>query len=365
MGINGLVTWLREKVPDLIVTVPVASLSGQRLAVDASVYLYKFICMDNQMKGKWLDMFINFIICLRKNNIRPVFIFDGKPPKQKERTQKERRAIRHATEQRVLELEELIDTLSEYDFNEKIPKELKKRIDAALNENTKYHSRKEVMKKLNEKFKKDNSTVIHITPKHNKQVQDLLTFMGLPWFKATGEAERSCSWMCKWGYAKGVITTDSDVLAYGTPIFIKDLKTNQDLCQIIRYQDVLEVLDLNEKQFTDFCIMCGTDYNKRIKGYGAQKSYELLCEHENLDSIANTTLDTEILHYQEVRGLFKLPDKDSADQVLEGCTKGKFRLPPVKELNKGGLLMLLMETKSRFTVEYIQMHTYQAKFVVS
>ncbi|KKK72443.1 hypothetical protein LCGC14_2903830, partial [marine sediment metagenome] len=111
MGIKDLCQFLRKTAPDLVVEVPLSSLSGQRLAVDASIYLYKFICIDNQFKGQWIDMFINFIVWLRRNNIRPVFVFDGKPPKQKERTQKERRANRNRIEQKVLELEELLETI--------------------------------------------------------------------------------------------------------------------------------------------------------------------------------------------------------------------------------------------------------------
>lgn len=363
MGVKGLCQYLRKLVPDLEIEIPISSLGGQRLAVDASVYLYKFICMDNQFKGKWLDMFISFIIFLRKNNIRPVFVFDGKPPPQKERTQKERRAQRHRTEQRVLELEELVEAVNEIDFNEKIPKSLRKRIDAIVNTKTKYWSRREIVLELDNRYKKENSKVIHITKDHVKRIQDLITFMGLPWFKAGGEAERTCAWLCKWGYVKGVITTDSDVLAYGCPIFIQDVRVNNDTCQIIRHEDVLEVLDLTEEQFRDFCIMCGTDYNDRIPGIGPAKAYKLLCEHDDLDGISQTTLDTGCLYYKEGRELFTLPPKDEPMTIVDGAPK-KFKMPPIKSLSRGELTMLLIKADSRFSVEEIETYTYKPKFKV-
>lgn len=363
MGINGLCQFLRKTSPTLFAEVELSLLSGQRLAVDASVYLYKFICIDNQFKGQWLDMFINFILWLRKNNIRPVFIFDGKPPKQKERTQKERRAQRHRIEQKALELEDILEKLQEYDLNEPIPTELAERVDTAIGQDTSFWSRKEIMREINERYKKENSKVIHIGPAENKKVQDLLTFMGLPWFKAVGEAEKTCAWLCKHEYVAGVITTDSDVLAYGTPLFIQNVRVNDDTCKLIRYQDVLDVLDLTPAQFKDFCIMCGTDYNDRIPGIGPAKAYKLLCEYNDLDEISCTTLDTDQLYYDEGRELFTLPDKEDAGLVIEGATS-KFRIPAMKPMASGELTMLLMKTNSRFTVEEISQYTFVPKFRV-
>lgn len=362
MGINGLCQFLRKTAPHLETEIELSLLSGQRLAVDASVYLYKFICIDNQFKGQWLDMFINFILWLRKNNIRPVFVFDGKPPKQKERTQKERRAQRHRIEQRALELEDILDQLQEYDLNEPLPTELEQRIYDMIEHDTSW-SRKEIMREINERYKKENSKVIHIGPAENKKVQDLLTFMGLPWFKAVGEAEKTCVWMCQHEYVKGVITSDSDVLAYGSPLFIRDVRINNEHCKIIRYSDVLEALDLTPAQFTDFCIMCGTDYNDRIPGIGPAKAYKLLCEHSDLDEIAHTTLDISQLYHTEGRELFTIPDKDSAHLLIEGARKN-FRIPPMREISAGELTMLLMKTNSRFTVEEISLYTYKPKFTI-
>ena len=365
MGIKDLCPFLRKIAPDLVAEVPLSSLSGQRLAVDASVYLYKFICIDNQSKGQWVDMFINFIVWLRKNNIRPVFVFDGKPPKQKERTQKERRATRHLIEQKVLELEELLEMLNEYDLDEPLPVELKTRIDDIVNQDTQHWSRKEVMIEINTRFKKENSKAIHIGPAENKQIQDLLTFMGQPWFKATGEAEKTCAWLCKWEYVKGVVTTDSDILAYGTPIFVQDVRINQDTCKIIRHQDILEVLDLTDAQFRDFCIMCGTDYNERMPGIGPANAYKLMCQHEDLDVISMTSLDTSILYYHEGRELFTIPPKDSPASVIEGAKDTRaFKIPAVQKIMCGELTMLLMKCNSKFTIEEIEMYTYQPKFVI-
>ncbi len=363
MGIKSLCQFLRKIAPDLVVQVPLKSLSGQRLAVDASVYLYKFICMNNQLKGNWVDMFINFIIWLRTNNIRPVFVFDGEPPPQKERTRAERRAIRARTEQKVLELEDLMDTLNEYDLNDPIPKKLKNRIDDIINTDTAHFSHREILRELNTRYKSENSKCINIGPAQNKKIQDLLIFMGLPWFQASGEAERSCAWLCKWDYVKGVVTTDSDVLAYGAPIFVKDIRVNTDTCELIRHQDILEVLNLTQAQFLDLCIMCGTDYNKNIPHIGPASAYKLLCEYGDLESISQTKVDTTVLFYEEGRGLFTLPPKNEANHVFENI-KIPFRIPAIKKADLGYLTMFLLKNNSRFEAEELDYYTYQPKFVV-
>jgi len=362
MGINGLVQFLKKTEPNLVVDVPLSSFNGHRLAVDASVYLYKFVCIDNQLKGQWIDLFINFIIWIRKNNIRPVFLFDGKPPIQKERTQKERRANRYKISQKIEEIENILEILDDWDINKPLTEDLDTRIFEILKTNI--MSRKEIIFELNNCCKKENSKNIIITPEHNHKIQNLLTFLGLPWFKANGEAERACSWLCKWDYVKGVITSDSDVLAYGVPIFIQDVRINSNECKIIRHQDVLQVLDLTESQFRDFCIMCGTDYNKRMVGIGPVKAYNLLCKHDNLDNIDNTTIDTTILYHLEGRQLFTLPDKEDFNAVID-CFNGiKFIIPPIKKIDTGNLTMFLIKNNSNFTIEEIEKYTFQPTFLI-
>lgn len=365
MGIKGLCQFLRKRDASLFVNVPLSKFGGSRFAVDASVYLYKFISMDNKQKGKWIDMFISFILWIRKNNIRPIFIFDGTPPPQKERTQQERRAVRHRTEQRVLEIEQLLEAITETDPNEFLSKDIQTRINTIVCENTEYYPRNETTLLLEELYKKENSKVIKVGSEQINKIQKLLTGMGLPWFQAITEAEKTCVWLCKWGYVSGVVTADSDVLAYGVDIFIKDLQTNSNTCQVLKYNDILNSLNFTPEQFTDFCIMCGTDYNQNIPGIGPAKAYKLLIEYGCLDSISEGTVDTDSLYYKEGRMLFTLPEKHQASLVIKGINSNKaFKIPFIKEPNKGLLDELLFKTNSRFSSGEIMNTRYQPQFII-
>ena len=93
MGINGLFPFLRQVAPDLIVTVPLKSFSGSKIAIDTSIYMYKFMALHKTKGTHWLDLFINLIQILQKNNVRPIFIFDGKASSNKDDVRAERRLI--------------------------------------------------------------------------------------------------------------------------------------------------------------------------------------------------------------------------------------------------------------------------------
>lgn len=359
MGIQGLSQFLKKYAPELDLEIPISCISGQRVAVDASVYLYKFICIDNKLMGNWLDLFIDFIVWLRKNNIRPIFVFDGKPPIQKERTQQTRRDARSKIKDKISELENILEKLNEIE-DDKIDDELKVNIIKYI-DNYEDWCINDMKIKIYSLLKKENSKCIIVSNTETFKVQSLLTLLGIPWLNAVGEAEKSCSWLCEWGYVKGVITADSDVLAYGVPIFIKDIKIGKNICKIIRTEDILTSLNLSFKKFQDFCILCGTDYNKRIPGIGPITAFHLINTYDCLEELSKD-YDTSILNYKEVRNLFILPNKDEPEKLFH--FKGKFKIPTYKTPNKGELLYFLLKINSKYTPEDLLNYAYKSKFIV-
>lgn len=363
MGIKGLRSFLRKYSPSIFIKVPSwKSFAGERIAIDASVYLYKYMSTSNKSCGNWIDMFINLIVKLRKNNVRPVFIFDGKPPPEKENTQKTRRSGRGKTEQKMLEIEECIEILSSCDS---IPIDLLERIKNITNIDMEGFSKRELLKDLNIRYNKESSRFITIGQNEYKKLQDLLNAMGLPWYIAAGEAERTCAWLCKFGYVKAVLSTDSDVLVYGAPLFITEITLEENkIIEMIRYNDVIESLDLTREQFTDFCIMCGTDYNNNIRNVGPVKAYRLLQEHQSLDGISKIIPDTDILMYERVRELFTLPNKDEPSLVIMGVNGTEFSIAYMQKINKGELIMFIFKNNSRYTIEELEFSRFVPRFII-
>ena len=94
--------------------------------------------------------------------------------------------------------------------------------------------------------------------------KELFDILGIPYFQAPVEAETTCADLCKRGFVDYVVSEDSDVLAYGAPFLITKINTSEDTCVIVNYSAILNSLEFTPEQFLDFCIMCGTDYNKNI-----------------------------------------------------------------------------------------------------
>lgn len=358
MGIKDLCQFLKKLQPELIVSVPLEQLSGHALAVDASVYLYKFICVNNQFKGNWIDMFITLVQWLRRFNIRPVFVFDGKPPQEKSATQTERRERRQKIQDQSALLESVLEQLGDYELNAEIPAELTTTIETVLQESIEMMPRKQVLVELNNRYKKILGQNVRITREDIDKIKNILKFAGLPVLQATGEAERSCAWLCRWGFVSGVITSDSDVLAYGSTVFIQDIRANQPECKMIRHCDVLETTGFTEEQFKDFCIMCGTDYNERIPNIGPAKAYQLLHAQQTIENIG-MEMDVSPLAHTTCRNLFTVPDKSAAKELFEGEFSTHYSKP-----NQGQLTWLLNQVNSRFSAKELIENPYKATFLI-
>ena len=78
MGIKNLNRFLREQAKESIKFISVAELSGKKIAVDISIYMYKYAS-----EGSLLENIYLMLSVFRYYNICPIFVFDGKPPPEK------------------------------------------------------------------------------------------------------------------------------------------------------------------------------------------------------------------------------------------------------------------------------------------
>ena len=65
--------------------IPLGELHGKKIAIDISIYLYKYEAEDCLIENMYLLLSI-----LNKYNIIPIFIFDGKSPTEKKALIKKR-----------------------------------------------------------------------------------------------------------------------------------------------------------------------------------------------------------------------------------------------------------------------------------
>lgn len=322
MGIHNLNPFLRGKCPQVYRECHLSEFQFQKGAIDISLYIFKYMTIYG--KEGWLSAIINLVSCLRRNNIHACFIYDTSAPKEKLEERKERREKRDKLDQKISDLTkslekakltgEIDDVLLELDDNTS-----KKRL--LLGNPGK---RKVNLNLIEEEIEKIKKQSVHLTQDDFDTTKELLEVLGVPFFQAPMEAETTCAELCKTGKVDFVISDDTDVLAYGAPVFVTKINTSTDTCVVVRYQEILEGLEFTSEQFLDLCIMCGTDYNKNIFKVGPEKAYKLLKQHKKIEDI---NLDTSCLNYIRVREIFC--DYEKFKEYIPYC-----KTPDFNEISK-------------------------------
>lgn len=334
MGIKGLMQVIEEEAPNSFKETQLKQYTGRLVAIDASMQLYQFMAMvrtadqhgveqhlmnDAGVVTSHLQGFLNRTINLMKKGLKPVFVFDGKPPLLKNGELAKRRDAKAKAKK-------------DYENAEKIFNETGDQ--SALDEMNK-------QKRRNIKVNKDA----------NEQTKKLLRLMGVPIIEAPCEAEAQCAYMAQQGIVWAVGTEDMDALTFGTPILLRRLtmpESKKKPILEIHLNKLLKELDFTMEQFTDFCILCGCDYVDKIKGVGPKTALKLIRQHKNLETIFEN-INKEIPNSlkndpEQIRTLFKEP------VVLT-----KEHLPDLKfkKIDKEGLIKFLVG-EMQFNQERVQ-----------
>jgi 5'-3' exonuclease len=337
MGIHNLNKILKKECGDMFETVSLKKYAYKKIAIDTSLYMYKYKVIFND---GWLRAFTNLVCCLRKNDVHPIFIFDSKAPIEKLEEQQNRRKEREKLKTKLQNIEhdyqiykddgkvsELLQEISSSD--KKHPQLLIKNI---FNENS-------IINKINTL----RNQTISIDKEDFTTLKKLLTVMKIPFYDATSEAEGTCSYLNIKNKVSAVLTEDTDVLAYGAPVFLSNLNTHNETFTQVKIKDLLNGLELTQPQFTDMCIMCGTDYNKNIPKVGPIKSYGLIYEHKTIENIEqNTKHDISILKHIRSRELFSFSNNYFTPK-LKYCG-----IPNINQINK-----FLLKHNCKIDLSYI------------
>lgn len=146
------------------------------------------------------------------NGIKPLYVFDGAPPKLKSGEL----ARRYMRKQEANEgLEEAKETGTAEDV---------------------------------EKFSR---RTVRVTKEHNAECQRLLRLMGIPYIVAPTEAEAQCAVLARAGKVYAAASEDMDTLCFNTPILLRHLtfsEQRKEPIQEIYVDKVLEGLNMERKQ---------------------------------------------------------------------------------------------------------------------
>ena len=273
--------------------VHISEFAYKKIAIDTSLYLYKF---KSILEQKWIDGFVNMIKCMRQNNVHCVFILDGKAPVDKVEEQLKRREERKKLIETVKLLE---DDLDKYMSTSILSDKLQNIVN---NENT---TKNNMITSISSYIQKKKKQIVHVNEDDFNKLKELFDCFSVPYFTAPTEAEKFCSKLCIDGLVSAVLSDDTDIIAYGCIMSLSKFDAITGLCTCIHYNNLLSLLDINKKQFLDLCILCGTDYNKNLHKIGSFTAFKYIKLYNDIETIGEKlNINLDELPYERVRQLF-------------------------------------------------------------
>ncbi len=267
-------------------------LNGKVIAIDGYNALYQFLSIIRQYDGTPLidknnkitshlsGLFyrtVNFI----ENGVKPVYVFDGKPPSLKINTIKTREEIRKESQEKWSLAVEAGD----------------------------YEEAK--------KFAQASSTLTREMVEESKK---LLKFMGVPFIEAPSEGEAQAAYMNMKGDVWACASQDWDSLLFGAHRLVRNLTVSgrrklpgkpvyiKVEVELVTLEQVLKDNNITRDQLIDIGILVGTDYNEGVKGIGPKSALNLIRKYGSLEKV----LEGEGIKFDqpldEIRILFKKPD---------------------------------------------------------
>jgi len=300
MGIKGIKSLIKKHVPESIVEIKLNDLRGKTICVDSSIllYKYKYIYSDDNFH---IHGFLQKILEFQNYDIKPIFVFDGKPPEAK-------REILNKRKEQNTKLKEQLVILKEEQKNYKGPEF----IDSDGEEQGSVKKSRDLDKKINALEK----NVKPVTRQHSQDLMELFKSLGIPFFCSESEAEKSCVYLQKNGYCDYILTEDTDSLTFGGNNIIFCKKNDYFVCNLDK---VLQGLQLTHPEFVDLCILCGCDYTCTIPKLGPVSALNTIKNFRSIEKFLESGHKftvPEMFDYQTARELFKL-----GEMAVEFSTK--------------------------------------------
>ena len=230
MGIKNLNKFLKENTRDSIKMSHISELNGKKIAIDVSIYMYKFASEGTLIENIYLMLSI-----FRYYNVIPIFVFDGKPPAEKKELLQKRREDKKE---------------AEAEFNE-----LKNKLQ--INANMEESEKQEIinnMDMLKRKF-------VNVSKNDIEKVKDLIRGYGSTYYDAPGEADELCAMLTIKGKVWACLSEDMDMFVYGCPRVIRYLSLLNHTFVMYNMKEILLDLGITQKELREICILSGTDYN--------------------------------------------------------------------------------------------------------
>ena len=267
----------------------ISELSGKVIAIDAYNTIYQFLATIRGITGELLTnnngevtshlsgLFYRNVNLLAED-IKLIYIFDGKPSPLKSKEIDRRRQLKQ-------------DALNKY----------QEAITAGRFEDA----------------RKYGQATSVLTDKMVEESKMILTLLGIPYIQAPSEGEAAAAQLTQSNIAFACASQDYDSLLFGAKRLIRNLAIsgkrkvpNRNVYvdiepEIIEQQQLLNETGLNLEQLVDIGILIGTDFNPGgIPGIGPKTALKLVREHNKLEKIEKIEASLANIPYKEIREVF-------------------------------------------------------------
>ena len=294
MGLNLKPLVIREKTR-------LESFSNRVIAIDAYNAIYQFLAsirgpdgmqlMDSEGRitshlSGLLYRNINFLSL----GIKPVWVFDGKPPSLKTAEIERRRQIKR-------------DATVKYE----------KAIAAGEMEEAR-------------KYAQQTTSMKDGMVEESKQ---LLGHFGIPYIDAPSEGEATAAHLTNTGQAYASASQDFDSILLGAKRLIRNFTNsgrrkipNRNTYieiepEIIESKKTLESLQVTKEQLVDIGILIGTDFNPEgFERVGPKTALKMIKQHSRLEDIPQIQEQLHQIDYNQIRKIFLEPDVAKVDEII-------------------------------------------------
>ena len=271
--------------------IDMGNLKNQSIAIDGYNTLYQFLSIIRQPDGtplmddkgritSHLSGIFYRTVNMMESGIKPIYVFDGKPPELKQRTISQRIEKRRASEE-----------------------EWKKALEMGDVEKARLYA--QGSSRLTKDMVDDS--------------KKLLELMGVPWVQAPSEGEAQAAYMAMKGDVYASASQDFDSLLFGAPRLVRNLTITgkrkiprkniyrEIKPELIVLDEILKNLGINREQLVDIGILIGTDFNEGVKNIGPKKALKYIKEYGSIENLMREK-SIVIDNLDEIRKIFLRPD---------------------------------------------------------
>jgi flap endonuclease-1 len=302
------------------------SFASKVMAIDAYNAIYQFLAIIRGPDGNNLSdssgrvtshlsgLFYRNIKFL-SIGIKPVYVFDGRPPTLKS---------------------------AEIERRKKIKKDATIKYEKALSEGNLQDARK---------YAQQTSVLKDTMVDDSKKI---LNLFGIPYIDAPSEGESTAAHLTNTGQAYASASQDFDSILFGAKRLVRNFSNsgrrkipNRNTYieiepEIIHYDKVLKELGVNREQMVDLGILIGTDFNPDgFPRIGPKTALKMIKEHSKLENIPQIQDKLTDIDYKQIRKIFLEPEVADVSEIKFG------------KINFEGLVKYLVDERS-FSFDRVQ-----------